>query len=193
MVYADGVNLSSSKSRKSFIRELRRQHKDAAADDVELENALLELLELAESALGGEEMPDAPAELDDEIRVEDYSQAGGRYVFVQMRNSGDGPVETRAPLSNFVVTITDEVVVDDGADVRRYLRLEGRLADGRLLPPLESWHPSSLAWAGYSTATAPRPAYFPARLPGIVFEMRFKRSRTALRNYASTVIPAGDE
>jgi hypothetical protein len=149
MVYADGVSLSSAKSRANFVRELERQVPDSGVPDrSELEAQLLRLLESAEEELERESMPDAPSELDDEVRVEDYSQRAGRYHFIRIRGYGDEAVEERLPLCNFTAIIREEVVVDDGADARQYLCLEGHFDDGRPLPSVRilAAEFSSMGW-----------------------------------------------
>jgi hypothetical protein len=148
MIFADGVSLSSSKSRKNFLRELRRHVDDGALNDAEIERALLDLMQLAESALENEVAPDAPAELEDEVRIENYVQHDGRYYYVRMRGSGDDAVEERIPLSTFAAEITEEVVVDDGVDTHRYFCLAGQFSDGRPLPPtrIPATDFSSMGW-----------------------------------------------
>lgn len=56
---------------------------------------------------------------------------GGRIV--RVKQTKDGPVTE--PLCNFSATVTEEIALDDGAEVTRAFLLSGRLNTGEALPP----------------------------------------------------------
>lgn len=135
-LYADGVNLSTGKSREGFIKSVSERMNGAKPDGfaADAEQQLLRLLEQAEAALHVDPAPGAPTAADDEVRLEDYALRAGRYEAVRVKETQAGPIETRIPLSNFVAAITDDVLVDDGtAETVRYYLINGRW-EGRTLP-----------------------------------------------------------
>jgi hypothetical protein len=97
-----------------------------------------------------------------------YRIAGGRFVRVVL--TPDDPIEV--PLTNWSGRIVEQTVLDDGAEPRLTLAVEGALADGTPLPradvptdqfpwmrwPVEKWGPRAVVLAGASTADHTRVA-----------------------------------
>jgi hypothetical protein len=91
-----------------------------------------------------------------------YQVADGRIIYLKPTQAGAVPV----PLADFTARITEQVVVDDGAERCRTLAVEGRLADGRPLPRIEvsgeefpwmrwvvgKWGTPAVVYAGAGTA-----------------------------------------
>lgn len=135
MVFADGVNLSSSKSRTYFITQLQARLNGSCPAAAALEQELLRLLAWAEEQLADDPAPEAPAAAEEEERVEDYIKSPRGYELVRVREVAGEARETRKKLSNFTAAIIEDITVDDGSgEGRRSFVLEGRLAD-RTLPP----------------------------------------------------------
>jgi hypothetical protein len=130
LVYADCVTLSSKKSRKAFIRDLKSRLNGNAPDEAELELKLLALLDQADEELNHDPAPGVPGEEEDEIRLDSYAQRDGGYDYIRTNENGG---ETRIRLSNFVATILEDVTLDDGAERRREFTIAGEL-EGRQLP-----------------------------------------------------------
>jgi hypothetical protein len=91
-----------------------------------------------------------------------YRLVGGRIVREVLTR--DGPLEV--PLANFVARIVEEIIIDDGAERRLTLAIDGALSDGTLLPrvevaaehflwmkwPVEKWGTRATVLAGAGTA-----------------------------------------
>ncbi len=133
IVFADGVNLSSAKSRRHFIKELRGRLNGQFPAEHDFEEQLLRLLEQAEAALADDPAPEAAAAAEDEERIESYAARAGRYEQIRVRETSGDPVEARIPLSNFLARVVEDVLVDDGAEAQRHFSIEGSLG-GRPLP-----------------------------------------------------------
>jgi hypothetical protein len=97
-----------------------------------------------------------------------YLVSGGRIC--RRRQTKDGPVIE--PLCNFVASVTEEIVLDDGADTTRAFLLEGQLDAGPHLPAIrvpaarfpgmawvtENWGLRAVVRAGMATRDALREA-----------------------------------
>ncbi len=147
LLFADSVTLSSLKSRADFIRELQGRLNGGTPEGFDFERELLRLLTAAEETLKHDPAPSAPSEAEDEQRVDDYARRAGRYEAVRIKETPAGPLETRLPLSNFTAEIVEDLVVDDGAETRRYFQIAGELG-GRPLPTVrvQADQFPSLAW-----------------------------------------------
>jgi hypothetical protein len=91
-----------------------------------------------------------------------YQVTDGRIIYLKPIQAGAVPVL----LADFSARITEQIVIDDGAEQRRTLAIEGQLADGRLLPriavaaekfgwmrwPVEVWGPRAVVYAGAGIA-----------------------------------------
>jgi hypothetical protein len=97
-----------------------------------------------------------------------YHDADGYLALVQPTRNGDVTV----PLANFTARIVEQVTVDDGAERRTVLALEGKLSDGTALPRAEvpadqfawmrwvtaAWGTKAVVYAGAQTADHARVA-----------------------------------
>ncbi len=61
-----------------------------------------------------------------------YQIENGRIV--RVKQTKEGPIVH--PLCNFVATVTEEIIQDDGAETTRAFIIEGQLDNGKLLPPI---------------------------------------------------------
>lgn len=114
MAAADPASFASVKARLKGLVSLR-----------DLERVLKPLVRNARKNVKtpGSEATGAPA----------YVVEDGRLCWLRATPYGG---EVVVPLANFDARITSQVVHDDGAEPRRYFTVEGRLADGRDLPPV---------------------------------------------------------
>jgi hypothetical protein len=148
------ADLMDAAGRRRAARDLCRRLGGGAAElERLLEQRWAEALTAAEQA--PPEQPEAPA-------GPRYHDADGYLVLVKSTRDGDVAV----PLATWTARIVEQTVIDDGAERRTVLAVEGRLADGTLLPraevpareypgmrwPVEVWGTKAVVLAGLGTA-----------------------------------------
>jgi hypothetical protein len=148
------AQLRDAAERRRVARELSRR---LGGDPGELERVLED--RWAEALTSAEQ---APPEASDAPVGPRYHDADGYLALVRPTRDGDVTV----PLATWTARIVEQTAIDDGAERRVALAIEGRLADGTPLPraevpareypwmrwPVEAWGTRAVVHAGAGTA-----------------------------------------